>query len=124
MLRIVGVYRFLILLVPFLAACGGSVLPATTAYPTATAASTEVFASTPTADIYEQNIHLFDYGADAPVQITEKSVDQEAGYTVHDISYPSPKKGDVPAYLVVPEGTGPFAAILLMHGSSGSRSTM
>jgi dienelactone hydrolase len=83
-------------------------------------------ASTPTLlpDIYEQNVHLFAYEAGSPVAITEESVHQEAGYTVHAIHYSSPKTGDVPAYLVVPEGPGPFAGILLMHGSSGSRSTM
>ena len=75
-------------------------------------------------DIYEQNIHLFDYEAPFPVEITEKSVEEADGYTIHDISYPSPKSGDVPAYLVVPEGPGPFAGIILMHGSSGSRETL
>jgi predicted esterase len=30
----------------------------------------------------------------------------------------------VPAYLVAPDGPGPFAGILLMHGSSGSRSSL
>lgn len=76
---------------------------------------------TTTPTTYEKGLFLFDYEIEAPVQITEVSVEQEAGYTVHDISYPSPKTGDVPAYLVVPDGTGPFAGILLMHGSSGSR---
>lgn len=74
--------------------------------------------------IYEQNIHLFDYDAESKVLIKETSVQQEDGYTVHDISYPSPKTGDVPAYLVVPDGPGPFAGIILMHGSSGSRNTL
>ena len=34
---------------------------------------------------------------------------------VHDISYVSPKGGRVPAYLVVPAGKGPFAAVLWGH---------
>lgn len=34
---------------------------------------------------------------------------------IHDISYASPKGGRVPAYLVVPEGKGPFAAVLWGH---------
>jgi uncharacterized protein len=92
--------------------------------PTSTVAPTAVPAFTPVADIYEQNLHLFDYEVESPVAITEEAVQQEEGYTVHKIHYPSPKDGEVPAYLVVPEGPGPFAGILLMHGSSGSRETM
>ena len=76
---------------------------------------------TTTPTTYEIGLLLFDYDAESPVQITEVSAKQESGYTVHDINYPSPKTGDVPAYLVVPDGTGPFAGIILMHGSSGSR---
>jgi len=77
-----------------------------------------------TQHIYNENVHLFDYDARSPVQITENAVQQEDGYTVHDISYPSPMGGDVPAYLVIPDGTDPYAAILLMHGSSGSRESL
>jgi dienelactone hydrolase len=46
---------------------------------------------------------------------------QEAGATkrgdvsVLDISYASPKGGRVPAYLVVPSGKGPFAAVIWGH---------
>ena len=43
---------------------------------------------------------------------------------LHDISYPSPKGGDVTAYLLIPEGAGPHAGIILMHGSSGSRESL
>jgi fermentation-respiration switch protein FrsA (DUF1100 family) len=98
-------------------------IPAT-AQPTSTLAPTSVPTLTAEADIYEQNIHLFGYEAASPVLISEESVQQKDGYTVHNIHYPSPKTGDVPAYLVVPEGPGPFAGIILMHGSSGSRETL
>lgn len=108
-----------------LAACGAPVVTPTMLQPTETVAVTDAHSSsTPATDIYEQNIHLFDYDADSPVMITEQSVQQEDGYTVHDISYPSPKLGDVPAYLLVPDDPGPFAGIILMHGSSGSRTTL
>ena len=93
--------------------------------PVATSTLTpESTGSQPTQGIYEENVHLFDYDAGSPVQITEKAVEQEEGYTVHNISYPSPKGGDVPAYLVIPDGPGPYAGILLMHGSSGSRESL
>ena len=77
-----------------------------------------------TPDVYEDNVHLFDYEVGQPVSITENFIEQEAGYSLYDISYPSPKGGDVTAYLLVPEGSGPFAGILLMHGSSGSRESL
>ena len=75
-------------------------------------------------DVYEENLHLFDDDIGSPVPITENAVQQQEGYTVHDISFPSPKGGAVPAYLVIPDGNGPYAAILLMHGSSGSRESL
>jgi uncharacterized protein len=92
--------------------------------PAPTLAPTTTPTLTPAADIYEQNIHLFDYDAASPVIISEDSVQQKDGYTIQDIHYPSPKTGDVPAYLIVPEGPGPFAGIILKHGSSGSRETL
>ena len=107
-----------------LAGCNGIAGAPPSAQPTATAAATHAPASTRITNIYEENVHLFNYDAESPVLITEESVRQENGYTVHDIRYPSPKNGDVPAYLVVPDGSGPFAGILLMHGSSGSRSSL
>jgi dienelactone hydrolase len=90
----------------------------------ATAALTGTPEATPLPGIYTQNIHLFDYDAETRVDITENNVHAQAGYTVADISYPSPQGGNVPAYLVAPDGPGPFAAIILMHGSSGSRETL
>jgi dipeptidyl aminopeptidase/acylaminoacyl peptidase len=107
-----------------LAACTAPTSASTVVQPTPTIVLTNTPAASPTADTYERNIHLFDYDAGAPLEISESSIQQEDGYTVHDISYPSPKTGDVPAYLVVPDGPGPFAGILLMHGSSGSRETL
>lgn len=107
-----------------LISCSAPVATPTAVQQTPTVEITVAPTPTPVPDIYEQNIHLFDYEAASAVEITETSVQQEDGYTVHDISYPSPKTGDVPAYLVVPDGPGPFAGIILMHGSSGSRESM
>jgi len=111
-------------LILLLTACDAAVPSPAAVRETPTVVVIDVPTSTLTADIYEQNIHLFDYDANSPVQVTEASVEQQDGYTVHDIRYPSPKTGDVPAYLVVPDGEGPFAGIILMHGSSGSRETL
>jgi dienelactone hydrolase len=57
----------------------------------------------------------FDYNQNAPLEIQEASVDHRGDVSIHDISYASPKGGRVPAYLVVPSGKGPFAAVLLGH---------
>ncbi len=56
-----------------------------------------------------------DYDHDAPFDIKENSVEKWGTISVHDLSYASPKGGRVPAYLVVPEGKGPFAAMLWGH---------
>jgi dienelactone hydrolase len=57
----------------------------------------------------------FDYDKKAPLDIQEVGVDHRGSVAVHDISYASPKGGRVPAYLVVPEGKGPFAAVIWGH---------
>ncbi|HYA25726.1 MAG TPA: hypothetical protein VEF05_16295 [Terriglobales bacterium] len=57
----------------------------------------------------------FDYDQNAPPDIQEIGVDHRGSVAIHDISYASPKGGRVPAYLVVPEGKGPFAAVIWGH---------
>jgi cephalosporin-C deacetylase-like acetyl esterase len=57
----------------------------------------------------------FDYDQKAPLDIKESGVEQRGDVSVHDISYASPKGGRVPAYLVVPKGKGPFAAVIWGH---------
>jgi dienelactone hydrolase len=57
----------------------------------------------------------FDYDQKAPLGIREAGVEQRGGVAIHDISYASPKGGRVPAYLVVPKGKGPFAAVIWGH---------
>lgn len=117
-------YMFAAFILIFLSSCSAATNTPDIPLPSPTALFMEASAPTSSTDIYEQNIHLFDYDAEPVVEITESDVRQEVGYAVHDISYPSPKAGDVPAYLVVPEGSGPFAAVILMHGSSGSRESL
>jgi dienelactone hydrolase len=57
----------------------------------------------------------FEYDAKAPLDIREIGVQHRGDIAVHDISYASPRGGRVPAYLVVPPGNGPFAAVLWGH---------
>src|SRR5437868_14961386 len=60
-------------------------------------------------------VHRLHYDRKAPLEVRETGVEQRSGVAVHDISYASPKGGRVPAYLVVPSGKGPFAAVIWGH---------
>ncbi|HSS20690.1 MAG TPA: hypothetical protein VLL54_11495 [Pyrinomonadaceae bacterium] len=60
-------------------------------------------------------IQHWDYDRHAPLGIKELGVEQRGNVAIHDITYASPKGGVVPAYLVVPKGKGPFAAIVWGH---------
>jgi dienelactone hydrolase len=59
--------------------------------------------------------HRLDYDRKAPLDVRETGVEQRGGITVHDVSYVSPKGGRVPAYLVVPSGKEPLAAVIWGH---------
>jgi dienelactone hydrolase len=59
--------------------------------------------------------HALEYDREAPLDIRELGITQRGDVSVHDISYASPKGGRVPAYLVVPAGKGPFAAVIWGH---------
>jgi hypothetical protein len=63
----------------------------------------------------QDNTHAFDYDAKAPLDIQEVGVEHRGGVIIHDITYASPNGGRVPAYLVVPDGKSPFAAVLWGH---------
>lgn len=67
------------------------------------------------AQSYAELVHRFDYDTRLPPEVHELGVETRQGVTVHDIWYPSPKGGRVPAYLVVPPGKGPFAAVVWGH---------
>jgi len=61
------------------------------------------------------NPHAFDYDAKLPLDSQDVGVDFRGNVSVYDFSYASPKGGRVPAYLVLPPGKGPFAAIIWGH---------
>src|SRR5215470_19003729 len=62
-----------------------------------------------------------EYDRTAPVDLQEVGVTKRGDVEVHDISYASPKGGRVTAYLVVPPGKGPFAAVEFVHWGQGNR---
>src|SRR6266446_4470085 len=67
-------------------------------------------------------VRHFDYDQNAPLAIKQVGVQHRANATVYDITYDSPKGGVVPAYLVVPKGRGPFAAVVWGHWYWGNSS--
>ena len=60
-------------------------------------------------------VRLFDYDQKAPLGLRQVGLQRRRGANVYDITYDSPKGGVVPAYLVVPKGRGPFAAVIWGH---------
>jgi dienelactone hydrolase len=60
-------------------------------------------------------LHHFDYDQKAPLNIKQVAVAHRERADVFDITYDSLKGGVVPAYLVVPKGRGPFAAVIWGH---------
>jgi hypothetical protein len=66
-------------------------------------------------DFFETNRRLFEYDREVPLDIQEVSSRIEDGLSVIEITYASPKGGRVPATLIVPQGTGPFAGLVMQR---------
>jgi cephalosporin-C deacetylase-like acetyl esterase len=68
------------------------------------------------ADEFEAQAALFRYDAAAELRVEEAGVEKQGTVSVHDILF-TPITGQPPvkAYLVAPEGKGPFAGILWVH---------
>ena len=64
---------------------------------------------------------LFDYDAKAALDIQEKASFDWNGVKVIDLTYASPKGGRVLAFLVLPNGKGPFAGVAFGHWGGGTR---
>ncbi len=56
-----------------------------------------------------------------PVNFTTHEVDEKEGYRQLRISYTSEEGDDIPAYLLEPEGDGPFGAVLVHHQHASQR---
>ena len=73
------------------------------------------------ASVQEQKPRLedlareFAYDQKAPLDVREVGKERREGVTIFDINYASTLGGRVPAYLVVPDGQKPVAAILFGH---------
>ena len=69
-----------------------------------------------TANVLQQ----FEYDRTAPLELTTSPL-AIPGFNVLDISYASPLGGRVPGFLFLPDGKGPFPALILMHGLPSDR---
>jgi len=67
-------------------------------------------------------LDLYDYDSSAPFDLEEEKAEQKDGATVRTISYAGPA-GRITAFFVLPEGDGPFPAVLFMPGAPGARYT-
>jgi dienelactone hydrolase len=66
---------------------------------------------------FEANRQAFEYDREEALDIQEVSRRLENGLTVVEITYVSPKGGRVPATLMIPEGRGPFAGIVMQRST-------
>jgi dienelactone hydrolase len=71
---------------------------------------------------FQSAIRLFEYDSKQPLDIQDRVIQETNRFTIHDLTYASPKGGRVPAYLVVPKSKGPFAAVVFGHYGLGTRS--
>jgi dienelactone hydrolase len=62
-----------------------------------------------------EQVRRFDYDRTTPLNVKRISVAHRQHADIYDIIYDSLKGGMVPAYLVVPKGRGPFAAVVWGH---------
>ena len=68
------------------------------------------------ADEFDAQAALFRYDAAADLRVEEAGVEKQDRAAVHDIRFtPVPGAEPVKAYVVVPEGKGPFAGVLWVH---------
>ncbi len=64
---------------------------------------------------FEAQRALFSYDASLPLGVKVKEIEKRLGATVTDISFDALTGKDIAAYVVTPEGKGPFAAVLWVH---------
>jgi dienelactone hydrolase len=79
-------------------------------------------AQSPPSTLPAEFLDLYDYDASQPFAVEEGKTQEKDGATIHDLSYDGPE-GRITAFYVVPEGDGPFPAVLFMPGAPGARDT-
>ena len=59
--------------------------------------------------------NLFRYDSSQALNVEEKSAEKHDGFTLHDLRFNDVAGQSVSAYLIVPQGKGPFPAVLYVH---------
>ena len=72
----------------------------------------------------EVNLDLFAYDKLAPLEVQELNSQEQQGITTIDLTYASPTGNRVPATLILPKGSGPFAGLVIQHGMPADRKAM
>ena len=67
------------------------------------------------ADEFKAQRALFNYDATLPLGVRVKEVEKRLGATVLDLTFDALTGKDIAAYVVTPEGKGPFAGVLWVH---------
>jgi len=83
----------------------------------------EVALSLSTIDPKEQ-LDLFAYDHQAPLEVLEIERWEQQGVSYIDLTYASPTGNRVPATLILPKGSGPFAGLIIQHGMPSNRQAM
>jgi dipeptidyl aminopeptidase/acylaminoacyl peptidase len=63
----------------------------------------------------DELVAQFDYAAEAALAVEEVGVEQRDAIIIRDITFAVPNGERVSAYLVLPNGEGPFPAVLYVH---------
>ena len=66
-------------------------------------------------DEFQAQRALFNYDGNVPLGVTEKGVEKREGVAIRDVTFNALMGREVAAYIVTPEGKGPFAAVLWVH---------
>lgn len=94
-----------------------SMTRAALAFALALAISVALFPSMVTAqsDEFQAQRALFAYDSKVPLGVVEKGVEKREGASIRDVTFNAFMGREVAAYIVTPEGQGPFAAVLWVH---------
>src|SRR5262245_56769429 len=67
------------------------------------------------------DVSPFQYDANAPLDLWVLAERAAGGVVIRDITYASPRGGEVPAYLILPSQNAPQAGVIFGHWGEGNR---
>ena len=75
----------------------------------------------PAQIMHDDAMRLFEYDRSLPLDIKEEPVERDSGAVIHSFSYRDMAGKRDLAFLVLPEGTGPFGAVMFLPGGLSGR---